>query len=300
MSNYSTHRAFYADTIDGLQKEIRRRSGCEVRESVFSTYGEMTYYVSEYGEMYGISSRIIHGKHYGYGPMKPLPYRSNQEKLGVQYSIRDGGCHEQKLWAERLVYCTFVLGKWDETISITFKDGNPANVHLDNLVAFREIIKPEWSENMKMYADIYQHNFSDVVDYIIWNCNLSRMAAKDVAQDTFIWITTNREMPRNMIGSWKHWSKYFGKNEFHEITKLRYVENIDATFGKSNKLYEIDFFGLIKNEKHREMLRLYFQGYTRQEIAEMFGIKERMVREYYDRSIHYLRDYFKNENYIQA
>lgn len=296
MSNYSTHRAFYADTIEGLRKEIKKRSGCNVRESVFSTYGEMTYYVSEHGEIYGISSRIIHGKHYGYGPLRPIPYRSNQEKLGVKYSIRDGGSHEQEIWADKLVYCTFILGKWDEKIKIDFKDGNPANVHLDNLVGYYEVIKPEWSENMKMYADIYKCNFSDVVNYIIWNCNLSRTAAKDVAQDTFIWITTNREMPQNMIGAWMHWAKYFGRNEVYNITKVRYFEDIDLHFGKTKKAYEIDFFGLIKNEKHREMLRLYFQGYTRQEIAEMFGIKERMVRYYYESSINYLRAYLKNEH----
>ena len=295
MSNYSTNRAFYADTIDDLRKEIRKRSGCEVRESVYPTFGEMTYYVSENGEVYGISSRIIHGKHYGYGPHKPEPYRNTQTKLGIKYSIRDGGSHEKEIWAEQLVYCTFVLGKWDETVRIAFKDGNHANVHLNNLVAYKEIIKQEWSENMKMYEDIYIHNFSDVVDYIRWNCNLSRTAAKDVAQDAFLWITKNREMPNNMIGSWKHWSKFFGKNELYNITKVRYLDNIDSYFGKSSKPYEIDLFGLIKDEKRREAVRLCFSGYTKQEVADLLGIKMRTVKYYYQSSISYLRDYLKNE-----
>lgn len=295
MSNYSTNRAFYADTIDDLRKEIRKRSGCEVRESVFPTFGEMTYYVSVNGYIFGISSRIIHGKHYGYGPLKPESYRSTQTKLGVKYTIRDGGSHEKHIWAEQLVYCTFVLGKWDETVSIAFKDGNPANVHLDNLIAYREIIKPEWIENMKMYEDIYKHNFSDVVDFIIWNCNLSRAAAKDVAQDAFIWITTNREMPDNMIGAWKHWSKFFGKNELYNITKVRYLDDIDSYFGKANKTYEIDLFGLIKDEKRREAVRLCFSGYTKQEAADLLGIKMRTLRYYYESSINYLRDYLKKD-----
>lgn len=295
MSNYSTNRAFYADTIDDLRKEIRKRSGCEVRESVFPTFGEMTYYVSVNGYIFGISSRIIHGKHYGYGPLKPESYRSTQTKLGVKYTIRDGGSHEKHIWAEQLVYCTFVLGKWDETVSIAFKDGNPANVHIDNLIAYKEIIKPEWIENMKMCEDIYKHNFSDVVDFIIWNCNLSRAAAKDVAQDAFIWITTNREMPDNMIGAWKHWSKFFGKNELYNITKVRYLDDIDSYFGKANKTYEIDLFGLIKDEKRREAVRLCFSGYTKQEAADLLGIKMRTLRYYYESSINYLRDYLKKD-----
>ena len=68
------------------------------------------------------------------------------------------------------------------------------------------------------------------------------------------------------------------------------IEDLDG--GRDEKPMDIEAHGMVKNDKHRDMLLMKLNGYTEQEIAEKYGYTAGTVHVTVQRVIANLRSEF--------
>lgn len=264
--------AFFANTEAEALAEFSKRAGCEVRKCVYPVRSERVYYISEHGDIFGLIEDKRKHVFIGYSSKKQLRHKNGKRQIyGVLYSVKNYLTGKDSVVkAENLVYCTFVLGKWRDDITIRFKDGDPYNVYLENIEEPKETYSPIWSEHMSEQARVYQREFNRVVDYVSWFCSIRIDEAQDCVQDTFIWLTSDeRTMPSYFIGAWMFWSKMNGMHYLRDRAKMCTLEDWDGW--RNDRPIDIDILGMIKNDKHRDMLMMKLLGYTDREVAQKYG-----------------------------
>lgn len=285
--------AFFANSeVDALD-EFSKLAGCEVRKCVYPVCGERVSYISKNGKLFGLIQDDSKHVFVGY-TINPRILHKDKERPtpGVWYYIKHYITGEYTIVkAEKLVYNTFVLGRWDENVKIQFKDGDPYNISLDNLEEPHEIYDPLWTDRMNEKARVYRREFNRVVDYVEWFCKIRKDEAQDCVQDTFLWITSSDDKkPNNFVGAWIFWSKMNGMHYIRDNARLCPIEDWDGW--ENDKPLDVDILGMIKNEKHRDMLQMKLHGYTEREIAEKHGTTAGTVHATIKRVIANLRTSF--------
>ena len=150
---------FFTDTEAQALEEMRQRSGCKVERAPFPTIGNICYYVSEKGDVYGMQA--VQGKR--------LTRTKKCQKNNGGWTVRLATAPRKETWVALavLTYCTFTLHKWMPDVELEFRNGNPYDVRPDNLQPRQEVIPAEWAERMEWRKDVYQSNFLNVA----WSVN---------------------------------------------------------------------------------------------------------------------------------
>ena len=264
--------AFFANSDVYALAEFSKRAGCEVRKCVYPVRGERVYCISKSGQLFGLIRD--ESKHVFIGYTINVRILNNDKERptpGVWYGVKHYLTGKDTVVkAERLVYNTFVLGRWNEDVKVQFKDGDPHHVSLDNLEEPHETFDPKWAVNMSQYTQIYRREFKRVVDYVEWFCKIREDEAQDCVQDTFMWLTSaDRELPIYFVGAWMFWSKMKGMKYIRNNARMLSIEDWDGC--GYDKPLDINVIGMVKNYKHRDMLLMKLHGYTEREIAEKYG-----------------------------
>lgn len=281
---------FFTDTRQDAVKEMQERSHCRVEHCPFPTIGNIDYYISEKGDLYGMQN--IQGKQ--------LTRLKKSVKYKSGYSARLQESPRREAWVplQVLVYCAFTLKRWEPTVQLDFKNGNPYDVRPDNLMEYREEIPKEWSERLGEFADIYSQNFNRVAELVKWFSGISKEDAKDLTQATFVWLCTNGYKGQVNISLWIYWAKRRAQDFWKHHARRYNTADYDTILelkGRRDQAVEVDLFHIQKGEVRSRNLTLWAQGYTPTEIAEMTGSTTGNVSSSVTRSIQFLRKYFRHE-----
>lgn len=292
---------FFSDTEDDALRQMQRIVGCEVKRCVYPTANNLTYYLSERGDLFSIQN--IKGKLLTRGPKQPSSKHIHGKRKDGGTTLRlSNGRHgpggESFIKAELLVYCTYILGRWEPDLQIDFKNGQASDIRPDNLEEHREAIPQEWSERLTTYSDIYRANFDRVAESVKWWAHISKEDAKDIAQTTFIWLCTSGYKDSVSVALWFYWSRLraqdFWKHHARHYNTADY-DTILELRGQRDTPVEVDLFHLQKGTKRVRYLELWAQGHTPTEIARECGCSLATVSSSITRSIQFLQRYFKKE-----
>lgn len=285
---------FFSDTEQDALREMTERSRCEVRRCVFPTASKIVYYISRRGDIYG--TQMVQGKRLTRTKKAAEGGHWKRKNGGLTARMQSGSKREQYLPLEWLTYCTFTLKRWEPLpLPLTFINGNPKDVRPENLRLPEKQIPPGWSEHMKDYSEIYQHDFNRVCESVKWWCGIDKEDAKDIVQNTFVWLMTDGYREQFNVAIWTYWSRKRGLDFIYRWA-LKYAElNEDTHPGSMGVRCEIDIFHLQKGEKRARYLELWAQGHTPTEIAEMTGSTCGNVGSSVTRSIQFLQKYFRHE-----
>ena len=149
---------------------------------------------------------------------------------------------------------------------------------------------------MNDYGETYKREFSRVVEIIKWWTGISREDARDVAQSTFIWLLTEGYKEEFNVALWVYWGKKRGY-DFKYRSKFYDSEEFDETFQGCtyDKPVEIDLYHLQKGEKRARYLKLWAQGHTPTEVAEICGTTLASTGSMISRSVQFLQKYLQHE-----
>lgn len=285
--------AFFANTEAEALAEFSKRAGCEVRKCVYPVRGERVFCISDHGSMFGLIRDESKHIFIGYSAKPRVLHKTAKRPTpGIWYGVKHYlSGKDTVVRAEKLVYCTFVLKEWRDDVIVRFKDGDQYNVCVDNLEEPHKEVSPVWIEHMNGQTKVYQREFNRVVDYVSWFCSIRIDEAQDCVQDTFLWLTSDeRTMPSYFIGAWMFWSKMNGMHYLRDRARMCTLE--DWNGWRNDKPLDIDILGMVKNDKHRDMLLMKLHGYTEKEIAEKYGTTAGTVRNTVQRVVANLRDNF--------
>lgn len=292
------NNGFFTDYENQAIDEMKKMVKCDVKRCALPSSKNLTYYISEHGDLF--SMQKIQGKCLTRGPKKPASSQEHGKRKdgGITHRLSMGHGKDKWIAAELLVYCTFILGRWESDLRIVFKNGKASDIRPDNLELPPNELPPEWSERMAEYKEMYQQNFNRVVQSVKWWCRISVEDAKDIVSNTFIWLCT--EGFRGIVNPalWTYWSRKRGLDFINRTNKMMMGENYDVeleTRGTTDNTPEIDLFHIQKGEKRSRYLQLWAQGLTPTDIAEMEGTKIGNVGSSVTHSIQFLRKYFRHE-----
>ena len=254
-------------------EQFKQQCGCDVKLCVFPHNGWTTYYISEDARCFGIRWLRLNNTYCAYEmSLATDVYKPN---MLPQFLLRPDLGHQVKVRADRMVYCTFVLGEWRKDIQPKYKDGNKYNCKLSNLYLDDELAQDfaPIRERMEQYSQLYEQNFMMVARYINYVCRLFDLdEAKDAAQEAFLWLT-GKDYEFNL---W-HWMKYGKYLGFQHIRKEN-VDNIDyVPIGRYDNGYEIDVTEFVNNPTAKKYLELYLEGYEQHEIMRMLGVERSLL-----------------------
>lgn len=294
---------FFSDTESDALSEMQKMVKCKVKRCAYPTTKNLTYYLSEHGELFSIQK--IQGKLLTRGPKQPGSKNSHGKRKDGGTTLRmsngkHGAGSESWIRAELLVYCTYILGRWEPDLRIDFKNGRASDLRPDNLQEHVEEIPPEWSERLARWENIYRSQFAEVVRRVVWWSFISVEDAKDVVQSAYIYICTYgyKKEPENFLGLWihiakiraigfkKHHSDHYNTEDYDLILELR---------GTKPPTYEVDMIHIQKGDRRQRFLELWAQGHTPTEIAEMEGSTVSNVGASVSHSIKFLQKYFAHD-----
>jgi DNA-directed RNA polymerase specialized sigma24 family protein len=286
---------FFSDTEGDALREMQKMVKCKVKRCAYPTTKNLTYYLSEHGDLFSIQK--IQGKLLTRGPKKPGTKSKNGTTLRLSNG-RHGAGSESWIPAELLVYCTFILGRWEPDLRIDFKNGKASDIRPDNLQEHVEEIPPEWAENLKQYCGIYDDWFNEIVIRVMWWCGLSKEDAKDVTSQTFLWLCTDGYKDVMNFRLWIYWAKLRGYDFKRHHSDHYNTEDYDLILelrGTKPPTYEVDMIHIQKGDRRQRFLELWAQGHTPTEIAEMEGSTVGNVGSSVTRSIQFLQKYFAHD-----
>lgn len=286
---------FFTDTRQDAVKEMQERSHCRVEHCPFPTIGNIDYYISEKGDLYGMQN--IQGKQ--------LTRLKKSVKYKSGYSARLQKSPRREVWVplQVLVYCAFTLKRWEPTVQLDFKNGNPYDVHPDNLQPKQAEEHPEWTEAMEERQWAYDKEYTRICYSTAFYIGIPIEDSKDIVSQTFIELCTtgNNHSIHNtdeFIGLWHKMSRRRAIDFYHHYGKRFDMEIYDTLLeikGNHDAPYERDLFHLQPGERRSTYLRMWAEGNTPTEIAEVCGCKPSTVGASVTRSIQFLQRYFKKE-----
>jgi DNA-directed RNA polymerase specialized sigma24 family protein len=281
---------FFSDTKEDALKEMEQRAGCKVKLTPFPTIGNMAIYVSENGDLYGqqrIQGKCLtrQRKHVKYSP-------------GFKARLSTAPHKEVNIYVQVLIYCAFVLNRWEPDIELEAINGNVYDVRPENFRPKQKPIPPEWAERMKARAKVYDSNFANVCWSVNYLTGYDIQTCKDFAQQAFIYLCTDGfkriQHKTDIVGLWVKIARFRAIDYMHHVTHRQVYDAIDY-MGNRDKPYEFDLFSVLPGEKQRIYTRLYFEGNTPTEIGQMYGVKASTIGSIVTRSVQYLRNYYRNE-----
>ena len=288
---------FFTYTVSEALQEMQRLADCEVRHCVFPTIGNLQYYISEHGDLF--STQTIQGRCLTRGPKKAgsLEGHGKRKDGGVTHRLSYTPKNEKWIPAEKLVYCTFVLGQWVEDLELEFINGCSTDIRPDNIQPKKEKCLQEWTDRMYQYAEIYERDFNNVVRYIEYWAWIPHEDAKDVAQSTFIWLTTVGFKSDFDTALWMYWGKYRGMDLWNHVLRHFDKGEFDETLydGIGDRPYEVDLVHVQPGEKRARYLLMWLQNHTPTEIADECNSTISNVASSVTRSIQFLQKYLRHE-----
>lgn len=291
--------AFYCKTAEDALQEMEKRSGCRVAQIVYPYVCSNDYFISEFGEMYTLHyekrvnkrwcvDRIAHKIGLTANAGISISFTANKQLVQVK--------------AEKLVYCTFVLGSWDDDIEVDFKDGNPKNVHLDNLAERGEYLTEETAERMAKFADIYTKYFDYVMKYIRFVIDIDTEDAEDLTSKAFMYLCAfeRKEIKGDFVSLWIYYAKKKAQSFWLLRCKPRVgkVDEMEWLTGKNDTPIGLDILNVLPNERWKVALWQQAQGYSQEESAEELGVSVSMVRNYRRDAKNYMRKYLSTDREV--
>lgn len=286
---------FFANTRQDFVDEASRRSGCDVALCPFPTIGNIEYYISKAGDLYGVQK--IQGKFLG--RLK----KAMKHKCGFTARLQQSPQKEVYYRLELLVYCTFTLGYWSPTANISFKNGNRYDCRIENLEIQKQKYNPELSDAMEEKKDIYDKEFYRISKVVAYHTGIAIEDSEDVVQDVFMTLCAKSNNCRSLsandfIGLWIKLSRFravdfyrrYGKRFDSELYEVLLERN-----GTQDALYEHDLFHIQRGEKRAAYLRMWAEGYTPTEIAKECGVSRANVSSSICRSLQFLQRYLQKE-----
>lgn len=289
---------FCTSAEEGIQ-EMERRCGCQVRQIVYPYVSMKDYFVSENGDFFTLHCEKYMNKRWCVDII--LPRDRGTAKAGISITFT-ANKKQVEVKLHRLVYCTFVLGDWNEDIEIDFKDGNPKNVHLDNLAERGEFLTEEAAQRMVKYADVYQKYFDYVVKYIRFFEDIDTEDAEDLTSKAFIYLCAfdRKEIKGDFVSIWIYYAKKKAQSFWLLRCKPRVgkVDEMEWLTGKNDTPIGLDILNVLPDERWKVALWQQAQGYSQEETAEELGVSVSMVRNYRREAKKYMRQYLSTDREI--
>lgn len=251
---------FVASEREGI-KVMQDKEGGEVRPVCGPPNMKQQYFIGRTGQMY--VCRPYKGEYVCY----ICKYQLNN-KTTPFYEFATTNNSRLRCNISRLLYCTYVIGYWDEDVDLRFADGNSLNTHLDNIVK-RERITDRAATNMRGMEAEYK-NFNFVVYYIVFFYSLAIEEAQDIAQDAFIEMAEDgcKVFARNFVGLWIHKACQMAINSYHIKNRIISMDQSPVQYGKTDADIDLGILSYLGHTKDRQCFELYLQGATMKEIAE--------------------------------
>ena len=287
---------FFSDNRQTALAEMTERSKCEVKHLPYPTVGNITYYISYVGDLYG--QQMIQGR--------PLTRQRKHQKYSIGYTARlcEAPHKEANFHLQVLTWSAFVLNEWNPDVDLEFKNGNCYDVRPCNLQERVEVIPVEWAATMDRRKGIYTSHFLDVAWSVNYVTGLSLEDCKDAAQDAFIYLCCEGYMGHQretdeFIGLWKRVARFraidrLKHQEYRQVGGEAY-DVVLETHGRHDQGYEFDWFRLQPGEKRQRYLRMFFEGNRPTEIANACGVSLGTVSSSVTRSMQFYQRYFKHE-----
>ena len=221
-----------------------------------------------------------------------------KERRSLAYNMQvRKGVHTRAVGAERLIYCTFVLGEWDEDVEVLFKDGNYLNMTLENLGEKQDPLTPEVAERMYDWTTLYQRYFVYVAKLVSFKHDIDFDDARDITQEAFfdLMIRYGWSKDYGFVGLWVFRARDICIN-FHKRTDRHlslFTDGLDHNIRAAvrDKIYEVDLLSPIVGNS-RKIVELKMQNVSEVEIADELGIPVSSISNMYRDAKKKLRKYW--------
>ena len=285
-------------TIQDAKKECESlMKGKELRKAVIPTIDTLTYWISDIGEMFGCQKMATMFL------TKPLKIEHRYKSgASIRYSI--GGGKQAQAFMQKVMYCTWVLGYWQEDLELETIDGNVYNYQLSNIKLKEKEFPITLHNNLNSLQQTYKSHFLDCAWYALFvSSRIDLETAKDIASNSFYELCSadKRYDNDNFVGLWKMKVKqrtldYLTyKNRFED--SLYYKEdNGEEKIGKADKEQDIvDWRKHISGNKTRQIIERWLNNDTPTEIAKDMGVTLGTVGSCITRSIQKLKQEYSKD-----
>lgn len=286
---------FISYSSNDVLREIRDISkGKDIRVIPLPTIDTMTYYVSDIGEVYGCQKlRNMY-------LTKPLRIE-NRYSLGSNFRYVYTKGKQKAVYMQYVMYCTFVLGYWDEDLKLEAIDGNVYNYQLDNIKIKGKKLPVTFLNNMSMLKDIYKSHFKDVAWYSKFIADIDFEDCKDITSNAFYEICEwGIDFDCDLfVGMWKNKvrERTFDFIKFNTRFKdVMFGENGEELMGRYDEEKDIiEWKKLLNGTQRKKMYQQWLNGDTPTDIAEDNGVGLSTVSGYITRFNQILRNEYRKD-----
>lgn len=261
---------------------------CRVVQVVFPYTGHKDYYISEHGHFFSVLHQRYRQKRWCADMLS-----AREENYGYSYSIQQNGKQVQ-CKAEKLIYCSFVTGEWSEDIEIDFKDGDPKNIHLDNLAECGEYLTEEAATRMARWASVYQKYFNRVMKYIAFFAGIDTEDAEDLTSKAFIYLCAKeREITRDFVSLWIYYAKKKAQSFWLWRCEPRIgrADEMEWLLMHNTSPIGLDILDVLPDERWKIALRDMAEGCSQEFTAQKLGLSVSSVRDFRRQAKSYMRKY---------
>lgn len=278
---------------------MERRSGFRVAQIVYPYVCSKDYFISENGRLFSLYYEKYANKRWCVEEKWRCEQGGEKSSIGISFTTNK---HMVQVKAEKLVYCTFVLGEWNDDIELDFKDGNQKNVRLDNLVERGEYLTEESAQRMAKYADVYQRYFNYVAKYIAFQLEIDIEDAEDLTSKSFIYLCAEerRKEIDDFVALWMYYAKKKAQSFWLWKCKPRVgkLDEMEWLIKKNDTPFGLDILEVLPDERWKIALREQAEGYSQQETAEELGMAIGTVQSFRKAARDYMRKYLSTDKEI--
>lgn len=281
-----------AESEEEVIQWMQEQSMCRVVQVVFPYTGHKDYYISEHGHFFSVLHQRYRQKRWCVDMLS-----AREENNGYSYSIRQNG-KQVKCKAEKLIYCSFITGKWSEDIEIDFKDGDQKNIHLDNLAECGEYLTEEAATRMAGWASVYQKYFNRVVKYIAFFADIDTEDAEDLTSKAFIYLCAKeREITRDFVSLWIYYAKKKAQSFWLWRCKPRIgrADEMEWLLMHNTPPIGLDILDVLPDERWKIALRDMAEGCSQEFTAQKLGLSVSSVRDFRREAKSYMRKYLSTD-----
>lgn len=283
---------------------MEQQAGRKMHLCAFPSTPGINYYISTDGILYTCQYHHTLNIYEAYSMLQRIPKLDEERRgllhMGVFYKLSSNG-NVKIAQAAKLVYCTYVLGYWDEGINILFKDGNRCNIELSNLAEQKKYtLTDKHADKMRVLLTEYIDHFKRIQDYVQYKEFLSVDDAKDCVEDAFL-ILLDKIHGKDIEHFTGYWIVMAAKMAFgyaQRRIRHRNIDSIEFGLGNTDIPYEINLLDVLEDSEQRKVMGLVAEGYSQFEIGKMTGLTKRQVQIRQGKASQILRDYLKTDKEI--
>lgn len=246
---------------------IRRISNCErIAEAMISTSSFKSVYVTDNGRVFTLGR---------YANKESL----TEVKAGVRYNRKvflfvKATTTRSIFGAAELIYCSFNKMDYEDMGRCSFRDGDPMNIHLSNLVYERIEDNVHFADITSFYKSEYKR-LVGLIRYIF--PKIAFEDCRDIVSDTFLYLSIklSRDTQKNDIdfpSVWLFWAKKYA------LSRYLYKNN-STLFGewmyRDYQNTDWDIYRLIDRyipDRHKKVAGMIARGYSNRDISEELGL----------------------------